>query len=109
MKIKRIAQMGESLLEEVILEILTRARRRGEGFLLDKEISIRAGLYRNKRNRYKDGIVQALIEKLENQDRVFNGRDNSSPYGRDKWMLTDSEYELRRNKDDTNEKAPQNP
>ncbi len=102
MKMKKIAQMAEDLLEEVILEILTRARRRKEGFLLNKEISIRAGLYRNKRDRYKDGIVQALIEKLEKQKQVFNGRDNSSPYGRDKWMLTDSEYELRHNKDDTN-------
>ena len=100
MKMKKIAQMGEGLLEEVILEVLTHARRRGEGFLLDKEISIRAGLYRNERNRYKDGIVQTLIEKLKNQKRVFNGRDKSSPYGRDKWMLTDSEYELRHNKDD---------
>ena len=97
MKMRKIAQMGEGLLEEVILEVLTRARRQGEEFLLNKEISIRAGLYRNERDRYKDGIVQSLIEKLENEGRVFNGRDISSPYGRDKWMLRDSEYKLRQN------------
>ena len=89
---KKLAEIGESLLEEAILSALTKARKANEGFLRHDEISDRAGIKPRPGYTY-GGIALDLLLKLKEQKVVTE--DNSRGQARS-FMLTDKHYAMRR-------------
>ena len=90
---KKLAEIGESLLEEAILSTLTKARKANEGFLKHQEISERAGI-KGPPVYTQGGIAYDLLLKLKEQKKVFS--DPFTSGGKYKFMLTDKHYEMRR-------------
>lgn len=90
---KKLAEIGESLLEEAILSTLTKARKANEGFLDHQEISKRAGIKPRPGKYTYGGIALDLLIKLKEQKIVIE--DNSRRQARS-FMLTDKHYEMRR-------------
>ena len=89
---KKLAEIGESLLEEAILSALMKANKANEGFLKHQEISERAGI-KGPPVFTLGGIAYDLLLKLEHQNKVSS--DSFSSGGKYKFKLTDKYYELR--------------
>ena len=90
----RLARIGLEFLEEAILEILTKERKRTGWFLSNGEISSRLGLpMPESLNSYKNGIVVVLTRKLMEEGRLEYAQ---APIGW-VWRLTDEEYNDRLN------------
>lgn len=94
MNIEKIVEAGESLLEEVILDVLTREKSGNDRFLSNTEITYRTGIYECRRGQFKNGIVIALLEKLNDKGQIFN---KHGIHRWDAWKLTDKEYQKRLN------------
>ena len=92
---KQHARVGEFHLEEAVLDVLLEAKHEGD-CLGAATISRRAGIYRERgpHDIMNDAIVQGILNKLAEQDRVE--RCEQSPGGRGGWQLTKKEYEQRR-------------
>ncbi|MCY4290124.1 MAG: hypothetical protein OXC63_16250 [Aestuariivita sp.] len=96
---KQLARLGEFHLEEAILDVLLEARHE-DHCLGPAEISKRAGVYRERgaHNIMNDAIVQGMLNKLSDQNRVKRCEQLNNRGG---WQLTDREFQHRR--DDYNE------
>lgn len=90
---KKLAEIGESLLEAAIISTLTKARKANEGFLRHEEISDRAGIKPRPGNYTPGGMALDLLIKLKEKKIVIEA--NSSGRARS-FMLTDKHYEMRR-------------
>ena len=89
---KKLAEMGESLLEEAILSTLTKARKANEGFLRHDEISDRAGI-KPRPSYTHGGIALDLLIKLKEKKIVTEANSSGQPRS---FMLSDKHYEMRR-------------
>lgn len=97
---KQTARMGEFHLEESVLDVLLEAYHEGE-CLGPSAISKRAGIYRKSAKgdgvtavkNMNDTIVMGLLNKLYELGKVRRcDQDN----GKGGWMLTDEEFQRRR-------------
>lgn len=95
---KKIAELGQTLLEEAILAVLAeahvKARESHKRYLAKEEISKRAGIYMPPNWRSQNGIVDMLAAKLESEGKIINGKWEQRPYGTtsygyDRWKLAD--------------------
>ncbi len=91
--------MGEFHREEAILDVLLEVRQEDQ-CLGVAEISKRTGIYRERgaHDIINDAIVQGMINKLSDQNRVERCVQVNNKGG---WQLTDGEFQHRR--DDVNE------
>ena len=79
---KKIAELGQTLLEEAILTVLSEVHFENKRYLTNKEISERAGIHCYSRGY---GIVRVLARKLEENGMIANERRwNYSPQ-QDRW------------------------
>lgn len=95
---KKIAELGQALLEEAILAVLAeahvKAREPHMQYLAKEEIGERAGIYMLAKYPWTHGIVAALTAKLEKDGKIVNGRGEQRPYGTtsygyDRWKLAE--------------------
>lgn len=95
---KKIARLGQALLEEAILAVLAEAyireREPHKKYLKKEEIGERAGIYMLANYPWTHGIVAAVATKLEKDKKIINGKDKQRPYGNtsygyDRWKLAE--------------------
>lgn len=84
---KKIAGLGQALLEEAILAVLAEARAENKGSLTNKEISELAGIYCHSGHSADYGIVRLLADKLCGDKRISNERDSTYGPLDDHWKL----------------------
>ena len=93
---KKIAEIGQALLEEAILAVLaeayTRERQPHKKYLKKEDIGERAGIYMFAKYPWTHGIVASLAAKLEKDGKIVNGKWEQRPYGEtpyryDRWKL----------------------
>ena len=91
---KQFARIGEFYLEEAVLDVLLEAKHENE-CLGAAEISKRAGIYRERgpHDSMNDAIVNGMLNKLSEQDRVKRCKQEG---GRGGWEMTDKEFVIRR-------------
>lgn len=89
---KQMARIGEFLIHEAILQVLSEYYDSGFG-IGPKQISDLTGLYRGEGSgKYHDGLVQNFLIQLLELNKIESKSQGNQKGG---WMLTKKEYEIR--------------